>query len=189
LALDLRINSKPKRNTESITFRLDGDVLKKLRTEAGEKDVSINTLVSQVIKQHSDWHSNAAKAGFIAVRRAFLTNLMNKVSPEELSSISKDLARKETKDFVLLLRNEYNIASALNVAECWVRISGYPFRHENSDTVHSYVIQHEMGKKMSLYLAAIYDNLFKEFGLEKVQMDISDNTISFVVDIASAETQ
>jgi hypothetical protein len=115
--------------------------------------------------------------------------LMNKVSPEELSSISKDLARKETKDFVLLLRNEYNIASALNVAECWVRISGYPFRHENSDTVHSYVIQHEMGKKMSLYLAAIYDNLFKEFGLEKVQMDISDNTISFVVDIASAETQ
>ena len=189
LALDLRINSKPKRNTESITFRLDGDILKKLRTEAGEKDVSINTLVSQVIKQHSDWHSNAAKAGFIAVRRAFLTNLMNKISPEELSSISKDLARKETKDFVLLLRNEYNIASALNVAESWVRISGYPFRHENSDTVHSYVIQHEMGKKMSLYLAAIYDNLFREFGLEKVQIDISDNTISFVVDIASAEPQ
>ena len=188
-ALDLRINSKPKRNTESITFRLDGDILKKLRTEAGEKDVSINTLVSQVIKQHSDWHSNAAKAGFIAVRRTFLTNLMNKISPEELSSISKDLARKETKDFVLLLRNEYNIASALNVAESWVSISGYPFRHENSDTVHSYVIQHEMGKKMSLYLAAIYDNLFREFGLEKVQIDISDNTISFVVDIVSAEAQ
>jgi hypothetical protein len=36
-----------------------------------------------------------------------------------------------------------------------------------------------MGKKMS-----IYDNLFKEFVLETVQMDISDNTISFVVDIA-----
>lgn len=189
LARDLRINSKPKRNTESVTFRVDGDILKKLRTEAGEKDVSINTLVSQVIKQHSDWHSNAAKAGFIAVRRAFLTNLMNKISPEELSSISGDIARKETKDFVLLLRNEYNIASALNVAESWVRISGYPFRHENSDTVHSYVIQHEMGKKMSLYLAAIYDNLFREFGLEKVQIDISDNTISFVVDIASAEPQ
>lgn len=39
--------------------------------------------------------------------------------------------------------------------------------------------QHDMGKKMS-----IYDNLFKEFVLETVQMDISDNTISFVVDIA-----
>ena len=183
----MRVNSKPKRNTESITFRLDADILNKLRMEAAQKDVSLNTLISQVIKLHSDWHSNAPKAGFIAVRRAFLTNLMDKLSPDEVSFISKDLARKETKDFVMLLRNEYNIASALNVAESWIRISGYPFRHENSDTVHSYVIQHDMGKKMSIYLASIYDNLFKEFALEKVQTDISDNTISFVVDIASGE--
>jgi len=112
---------------------------------------------------------------------------MDKISPDELFSISNDLARKETKDFVLLLRNEYNVASALNVAESWIRISGYPFRHENSDTVHSYVIQHDMGKKMSIYLASFYDNLFKEFVLEKVQIDISDNTISFVVDLASGE--
>lgn len=180
---NLRVSSRPKRNTESITFRLDARVLNRLRTEALQKDVSINTLVSQVMKEHSDWHSNAAKAGFIAVRRAFLTKLMDKVSGEEISSISRELAKKETKDFVLLLRSEYNIESALSVAESWIRISGYPFRHETTDTVHSYVIQHDMGRKMSLYLASLYENLFKEFSLEKVEMDISDNTVSYVVDI------
>ena len=43
--------------------------------------------------------------------------------------------------------------AALGVIECWIIISGFPFRHENTDTIHSYVVQHEMGRKMSNYLA------------------------------------
>jgi hypothetical protein len=181
----LRTSSKPKRNTESITFRLDSNVLGRLRSEAAQKDVSINTLVSQVMKQHCDWHSNAAKAGFIAVRKGFLTKIMDKISAEEIRLVSKELAAKETKDFVLLLRSEYNLDSALSVAENLIRISGYPFRHETTDTVHSYVIQHDMGSKMSLHLASLYESLFQDFGLERVQMDISDNVLSFVVDLGS----
>lgn len=181
----VRTDGPPRRNTESITFRLSNKILKTLRNEAEQKDISINTLATQILKLHSEWHSNAAKAGFMAVRRAFLKKLMDKISEEEISAISQELAKKETKDFVLLLRNEYNIESALSVAESWLRISGHPFRHETSDTVHSFVIQHEMGRKMSLYFAALYDYLFKQFGLDVVQLDVSDNTISFVVDISS----
>jgi predicted HicB family RNase H-like nuclease len=56
-------NNNNNKRSESITFRLDSIILNKLRNEANQKDVSINTLVSQIIKQHTDWHSNAAKAG------------------------------------------------------------------------------------------------------------------------------
>jgi len=154
-----------------------------LRHEASQKDVSINTLVSQIIKQHSEWHSNAAKAGFVSVRKGFLTQLMEKLAEHEVSDISEQIAKKETKDFVMLLRNEYTLVSALNVLECWIRICGFPFRHENADTIHSYVIQHEMGKKMSNYMAELYRNLFHEFFLKKVHFDLTDNAVSFVVDL------
>lgn len=184
--VEVRSKAKPKRNTESITFRLEARVLKGLRSEAVQKDVSINTLVSQIMKQHTDWHSNAAKAGFIAIRRALLTKFMDRLSEEDVTHISRELASRETKDFVLLLRSEFSIDSSLSVIESWIRISGFPFRHETTDTVHSYVIQHDMGRKMSLCLASIYQNLFKEFSLEKTQMDISDNTLSFVVDLAQS---
>lgn len=175
---------KQRRDTESITFRLDRQTLNKLRHEAAQKDVSINTLVSHIIKVHGEWHANAAKAGFISVRKAFLTSLMEKLPEQEVSSISEQIAKKETKDFVLLLRNEYTLEAALGVVECWIRISGFPFRHENTDTIHSYVIQHEMGKRMSNYLAELYRNLFHEFLLKKVHFDLTDNAISFVVDLA-----
>lgn len=95
--------------SESITLRLDSIILNKLQREAEQKDTSINALVSHVVRRHIDWHSNAAKAGFVTVRRGLLIDLINRLPDKEISSIAEYIAKKETKDFVLLLRNEYNI--------------------------------------------------------------------------------
>jgi hypothetical protein len=169
--------------SESITFRLDSIILNKLHHEAEQKDISVNTLVSHIIRGHIDWHSNAAKAGFVNVRRGLLSNLINRLSEKEISSFAEYIAKNETKDFVLLLRNEYNIESALDVIETWIRISGHPYRHEVNHTRHSYVIQHDIGKNWSLYMAELYRFLFEEFGLKRVEFDLNHNSLDFIVDI------
>jgi len=168
--------------SESITLRLDSIILNKLQREAEQKDTSVNALVSHVVRRHIDWHSNAAKAGFVTVRRGLLIDLINRLPDKEISSIAEYIAKKETKDFVLLLRNEYNIESALDVIETWIKISGHPYRHEVNYTRHSYVIQHDMGRNWSLYMAQQYRFLFEEFELKRVEFDINDNTLDFVVD-------
>lgn len=168
--------------SESITLRLDSIILNKLQREAERKDTSVNALVSHIIRRHIDWHSNAAKAGFFTVRRGLLIDLINRLPDKEISSIAEYIAKKETKDFVLLLRNEYNIESALDVIETWIKISGHPYRHEVNYTRHSYLIQHDMGRNWSLYMAEQYRFLFEEFELKRVEFDINDNTLDFVVD-------
>lgn len=168
--------------SESITFRLDSNILNKLHREADQKDISVNTLVSHIIRRHIDWHSNAAKAGFVTVRRGLLISLINRLPQKEISTIAEHIAKNETKDFVLLLRNEYNVESALDVIETWIKISDYPYRHEVNYTQHSYVIQHDMGKNWSLYMAELYRFLFGEFGLKRVEFDLNHNTLAFVVD-------
>jgi hypothetical protein len=169
--------------SESITFRLDSTILNKLYHEAEQKDISVNTVVSHIIRRHFDWHSNASKAGFVTVRRGLLSNLINRLPEKEISSIAEYIAKNETKDFVLLLRNEYNIESALDVIETWIKISGYPYRHEVNYTRHSYMIQHNIGKNWSHYLAELYRFLFEEFGLKGVDFDINQNSLDFIVDI------
>ena len=77
---------KLQRQSESITFRLDSTILNKLHSEADQKDISVNTLVSHIIRRHIDWHSNTPKAGFIAVRRLFITNFMSYLSEQEIVS-------------------------------------------------------------------------------------------------------
>lgn len=172
-----------KRKTETIAFRLDSSTIEKLRNEAEHKEINLNTLVSQIFKQHIGWHSNAAKAGFLTVRKDLIVELLRLVSEERLAEIAEYVAKKGTRNFVLMLRNEYNITSALDVIETWIRIAGYPYRHDVNYTKHSYTIQHDMGRKWSIYLKEQYESLFEDFELKQVNFTMTDTTLSFVADI------
>ncbi len=142
----------------------------------------LNMLVGQIFKQHLDWHSNAAKAGFLTVRKGLILRLLELASEDQLGQIAEYIAKKATKNFVMMLRNEYNITSALDVVETWIRIAGYPYRHDVQYSKHSYTIHHEMGKKWSVYLSKQYEFLFEDFGLKRVHFDMTENSLSFAVD-------
>jgi predicted DNA-binding ribbon-helix-helix protein len=183
---------KKSRRTESITFRLDSNILDKLRQEAERKDISVNTLISQIAKQHTNWHSVATQAGFIALRRPLIMKLVDSHTDEEIRDLARYIASTSNKDFVLLLRNRYNIHSALDVIETWVKISGYPHTHNvnergYSHVVHSFVIQHDMGRKWSLYLSELYQNLFREFRVQDYHLDLTPNTVAFQVVLSADE--
>lgn len=176
--------NRNRRKTESITFRLDSAIVSKLRQEAERKDISLNTLISQIAKQHTSWHSNAAKAGFISVRKSLVMRLLNDKGEEEIKSIAKFIAHGTNKDFLLFLRNRYNIYAALEVIENWIRISNYPYTHDITDEpgsriLHTFVVQHDMGFKWSLYLAELYRNLFEELGRKDSRFEMTDNTLAF----------
>jgi hypothetical protein len=39
---------------------------------------------------------------------------------------------------ILLMKNEYTIKSALDFLESWIKISGYPYRHQETNNGHCY---------------------------------------------------
>src|ERR671923_717220 len=187
---------KTRRRTESITFRLESDILDSLRQEAKRKDVSVNTLVSQITKQHTHWHSMAASAGFISVRKPLLIKLLEGQNDEQIKSLGRHVALSSNKDFLLMLRRKYNIHSALDMIETWISISGYSYNHNMEDLdyssrLHSFIVQHHMGMKWSLYVAELYKNLFEECGVRNAQFDMTDSTLAFeiVVPIEGEEEQ
>jgi hypothetical protein len=177
--------SSPPKTTESVTLRFDKEILDNLRKEAKEKQISLNVMINQIATQHLDWHANAVKAGFITVRKGKIVKMLDKISEKDMIEIGEYIAKKESKGFVMMLRNEYNITSALDVIETWIKISGYSYRHEIRGFDHSYIIQHEIGKKWSLYLRELYRFIFEDFGLPRVNFDVSEDMLSFRVDISA----
>jgi hypothetical protein len=181
-----RVTSSRESKSESVTFRIDSKALKNLRHEAEQKHVSTNTLVNQIIREHLTWHANAAKAGFIAVRRPFVSRVINYLSEQQIISLAEYVAKAANKDAILLIKNEYTIKAALEFIESWIKISGYPYRHQetnNGENRHSYVIQHDMGMKWSIYLASLYQFLFDELRVKKkIEFDKTENTLAFTID-------
>jgi len=107
---------------------------------------------------------------------------MEKVDENEIVKIAKYVAKTTTKDILLLLRNEYTLASALDVIETWIQISGYSFTHEVNDGIHHFVVEHHMGRKWSLLLSNLYRTVFEELSPKKPEFDITDNTLVFKID-------
>ena len=172
---------------ESATFRLDKKVLVKLRREARRKEISINTLVSQVLKQHADWHFAAAQSGFISIRKALIERMLKEFDEEKIKQIATDVANDSSnKDLLFSIKNEYTIESALELIEIWLRVSGYAYQHNiasNNTNMHRFIIQHNMGRKWSLYLSELYRRLFEEFGVRDFSFDTTENMLVFTINI------
>ncbi|MFZ0328488.1 MAG: hypothetical protein WBQ25_07815 [Nitrososphaeraceae archaeon] len=174
--------------SENATFRFTSETMKNLRQEAKQKDISTNTLLNQIVKEHLKWHANASNAGFIAVNRLFITSLISHLSEQDIISITEHVAKNTTKDTILLLENEYTMKSALDFIENWIKISGYKYKYREIDdgqNRHMYVIQHHMGIKWSIYLANIYQFLFDEVKEDnkRIEFEKTENTLAFTVDV------
>lgn len=163
--------------TESISLRLESSMLDKLRKESTNKQINFNTLCSQILRAHAGFNSNAARAGLISFPRALLVKMMDKFSEEEVEELAKHIATTEIADIIYLLRDKYDAESFLEVFIEWVRASGFPYNFAKDESKRVLVIQHDMSKKWSLYLAKLYEYVCFELGSEKPEFQTTKNTL------------
>lgn len=171
--------------TTSISFRLPEKLITDIQTEAQLNDVSPNMLVHKILERYTKWDSNATKAGFVPVTKGLIRELLDKISDKEVAEIAERVERKEFADIALLLKNEFNIESVFDIIEIRARVSSFPFRYEVKGKLHSFVIQHDLGPKWSLYLATRYRAAFEDVGLTNFKFRTATNTIKFDVFIES----
>lgn len=175
-------NHEPRKVTEGATFRIGKSNLEELRREAKQKQVSLNTLVNQIFVGHVDWHSNAVNAGMISVPRNLQVVLMKKISDEEITKIAEETA-ENVPDAILLLRDDYTPLAFLDVVDSWLKVSNLAYKHNVYDDRHTYVIQHDLGKKWSLYLSKVIQYVFEKLISKKPESYITKNTVMFKIDI------
>src|SRR5919197_3223245 len=141
-----------KQTTEGITFRIPSSSINQVREESKKKQVSLNTLVNQILKDHLDWHTYAAQARIFHVPRSTFSRPVDNLTEEELSKFAVTIAKKDFVDIGLLLRGEFTLTSFLNILENWSRISSIPYKHEINNDIHNFIIQHDMGRKFSFLI-------------------------------------
>jgi hypothetical protein len=170
------------------TFRLDSQLLDALKEEAEQKRTSLNTLVTQILMAHAEYHTFASKGGMISMQKTLLIKLMEKLDPNEVIELSEHIATNELKDTIMLMKSKYTPGAIMDYIESWARAGGYPYRHhvQNNDdgkskVKHSFVMQHDMGERWSLYFVELFKFAFEQTG-HKIDFQHTANTTSFEVE-------
>jgi len=121
----------------------------------------------------------------ISMPKSLLIRLMEKLGEQEVIQLSEHIARNELKDTILLMKSNYAPGSVMDFIESWARVGGLPYRHHveerdngRSKKKHSFMMQHDMGDRWSLYLVELFRFAFEQTGV-RIDFQHTANTISF----------
>jgi hypothetical protein len=58
-----------------MTFRVNENLMRKLKEDAEDHEISLNTLVNQIFKRYVEWDSYEPKVGMIPIARPVVIQL------------------------------------------------------------------------------------------------------------------
>jgi len=107
--------------------------------------------------------------------------IRSKLDEDDIKNLAQKIAKQEGKDFMMLLSHEYNINTALKLIEIWLKVIKYPYSYEVNGDEHKFFIHHDLGKKYSVYLSSLYENVLNALNAHST-FKVEQNSISFTVD-------
>lgn len=169
------------KKTSTITFRLDDEVLKKLRDESNKRQISTNTLANQALRRFLEWDIYEPVAGFVMINKLVFVEVFGKMKQHEIVSIASRIGKNEVRDIALFMRGKMDLISFLAWFETRMINSSVQVSHTNENGLHTYVMKHDIGKNWSIYHKTILEMLFLEAFNRKISVKAEKNTISFQV--------
>ncbi len=174
-------SSKPL--SKCVTFRFPTEKLRRLTQETEAKQVSLNTLFNQILKEYLDMHSLAPRAKLYYMPKVFLMRLIDEYSEKDLNELARETAKNDLVDISLFLKGGFSIVSLADITETWLRISKMPYRYETNGDSSKIIIQHEMGPKYSYLIKEICRYLLEVAFEAKANYSITDDTLVIEADI------
>jgi hypothetical protein len=170
---------KRKTESESITFRIEKNILEDLRQESEQKMESINILANQIFKSYVNWHKPANKAGLIYISKALFARAMDGLTDEQIVELADYMAKYHVKEEMHMLRREYTFSCFIDVLLSWLEVSGFHYRHDNVNNADIYVMHFDMGRKWSLFFGKFLQFVFEDLKLKNIEFEVTDNMIVF----------
>ncbi|MGH7749292.1 MAG: CopG family ribbon-helix-helix protein, partial [Candidatus Dormibacteria bacterium] len=168
--------SQPAKKTSTITFRLDDEIVKKLRTESGNRQVSTNTLVNQALRRFLEWDVFEPVSGFVMINKLVFSQIFGKMKQDAVIDIASRVGKNEVRDIALFMKGNLDLLSFLSWFKMRMINSSVQVSHTHQDGFHTFIMKHDIGKNWSIYHKTILELLFHEVFNRKIPVKAEKNT-------------
>lgn len=155
------------------TLRLDSDVDNRLTDLAEREGVSVNVLANRAIRKFVEWDVYAQRFGFMTTSHSMQEKLFSKLTDDEAREMGREMGKNAGPEFVIFFFKKFNFEMVLKAAELLGTAYGnaYTFEHSFDGKLHTIILKHDMGPRMSAYLAESWKMIGERLG---VQLDLSE---------------
>jgi HicB-like protein involved in pilus formation len=100
----LEEDAKMSIKSNTLSFRIDRDNVKKLRSEAETQGISLNSLINQILKSFLEWHIFEPKVGMVPLSKPVVEELFTKMSKEQIIDIATRVGKNEVENAAMFMK-------------------------------------------------------------------------------------
>ena len=178
-------HTSKKETTRSITYRLPEKLVNELETESTQKGISQNVLVRQILEKYIQWDRFSNKIGMIPVPKKIIESLGGELDGQDIDEII-NIIFPMIKDSVMFVKGGYDLKRCIETLEDYMRASGMNSDHRVEGDMHSFLIQHDLGMKWSVFTEQLLSQVFRSFLPDKdLKFQTTDSTVIMSVSLGS----
>lgn len=179
----MTLEVKRTKQTEVLSVRVEHMMVEELRSEAESANISLNVLVNHIFGKYIAWERDACKIGFVPITKDLFATLLEQLEESQLEQIAKKSANNII-DVIIYMRKKFDLQTCLQWLDEMCRASGFAKKRVMMDTLYTYIVQHDLGMKYSIYLKHILQLLFNNLQ-KRIDPDITAQSVVFTADMDS----
>jgi len=163
------------------SFRISESAFKALEEDAGRRNISVNTLVNQLILAHTNLGRFLDKFGTIRMVRPSFACLLNACSDKSLIEIAQSLALDTPKTIILAKYGVISLRTVLDYIRTMTTYGGWG-EYSELETPGKLIVTetHNLGPKGSLFISHVLESVL---GLANIhpKTSLSEHAIIFEI--------
>jgi len=166
--------------TESQSFRVDQRVLDNLKEEAKRGNITLSSLVNQILTKYADYGRFANRMNALSLARKTFSSILNAASEEDLVRVAEIEGKSSPVAYITSMNGHMSVENVVGFVK---DLSEHANLYEYSVISHSpptFTLVHELGVKWSLFLAHYLTEAFKSAGVQ-VKFTTSDRAVTFTL--------
>ncbi len=180
-----REQQQKKESTRSITYRLPESLINELDGEAKQKKISQNVLVKQILERYIQWDRYSDKIGMVPVPKEIIESLGEGLDGKDIDEII-NVVFPMIKNNVMYIKGGYDLERCIETLEDYMRASGMNSDHRVDGELHTFIIQHDLGMKWSVFTEQLLTQVFRNFASDKdLKFQTTDSTVILKVALGS----
>jgi hypothetical protein len=173
--------SKGKSRIETVlrTFRIPRELNNALESEAVDRGISPNALLSSILTKFANWDRIADRIVRVSVSQELLRNIFDHVPNEEIGKMAEIHAGHTMREAMLFWSKELTIDSFLTYVENRCKYAGWGQfeRSKEAGGRHVIAIHHHLGPKWSSFLGQCFERSLRTLGIPTARFEASEGLV------------
>jgi hypothetical protein len=174
------LTAEEKKKTETMSFRLDSNVLDKIRAESESQGISLNVLANKIFSRYTEWDMFEPKVGMVPIAKPIVSALFGKLTEKETIELAKKIGQSIVSDIATFMKGTMDVDSFVSWFVTRMKISDFEMNHTVENEKHTYIIKHDLGYNWSLYHKTVLQLIFNDVLEKKIDSEINDRMMKIV---------